>query len=462
MIKTERLTIQKISLQDQPALRRIADDFACSPYAAYDLPLPTDGKSVAQFAASGLFYGVFLERELIGYICFHEEGDCWDLGYCFHSAYYGKGYAYESCKALLASAPVRRFTAGTALANTPSVRLLERLGFTLTGTETLSFQPGTVFEGGLFQLSRSSLYRELTSAELAAVLKTTHFSARLLTGGLFNTTYLVELPLGKAVLRVGPVNRQLLMPFEHHLMEAESRVYRLCAAHGIPASEVLAVDTSKTVIDRDYMLVRYIPSKPMSQAELGEARNRICRRIGQATAKLHAITAPRFGRIVGPGFERWSEALLWELSEWETLGYWQEQHREAEILFEKAIPYLDEICTPCLVHTDLWAGNILISPEPDFAAIIDADRALWGDPEFEFSSIWWTLGEEAFWEGYGKRLSGTYAARVRRGIYHLLNRLWNSYVYQMEYNQPENARKEQELALKQIEELKDLYEHPEC
>ena len=85
----------------------------------------------------------------------------------------------------------------------------------------------------------SSLYRELTDYELnmfvSEALRAKLISAHPLTGGLFNTTYLVETEeYGKTILRAGPVNRHLLMPFEHHLMEAVESVYSLCGALGIP------------------------------------------------------------------------------------------------------------------------------------------------------------------------------------------------------------------------------------
>lgn len=69
-------------------------------------------------------------QALVGYVCFHREGEAYDLGYCFHSAYQGQGYAWESVSALLeylASQGAAVFTAGTALDNLPSRRLLERL-----------------------------------------------------------------------------------------------------------------------------------------------------------------------------------------------------------------------------------------------------------------------------------------------------------------------------------------------
>lgn len=317
----------------------------------------------------------------------------------------------------------------------------------------------------------SSLYLELTQKELSELvseaLHTEMYSSRLLTGGLFNTTYLLEtLKYGHVVLRVGPVNRHLLMPFEHRLMEAEEQVYTLCAQYGVPASVILAVDTSKRLLDRDFMFVRYIPSKPMSEMVLNlQDKARICRDIGIATAKLHHIQASRFGRIAevkdGGGFPLWSEALLHELHQWESVGiptalFTESEHDEIRMLFEKAAPYLDEIKEPHLVHTDLWLGNILIrtdTEKPQFAAIIDADRAIWGDPAFEFSSIRWTYKEESFWEGYGRTLSTTRADRIRVGIYNLLNRIWNSYVYLREYNQPEEAARERGEAQKQIMDL---------
>lgn len=320
----------------------------------------------------------------------------------------------------------------------------------------------------------SSLYLALSKKEIIEivleVLHTEVCSAQCLTGGLFNTTYLVEtVKYGPVVLRAGPVNRHLLIPFEHRLMEAEEYVYDLCEKHGVPASKILAVDTSKRLIDRDFMFVRYIPSKPMSEIVLGpQDKARICRDIGVATAKLHGIEASRFGRIAevkdGGGFALWSEALLHELHEWERVGvpsalFAKTEHVQIRQLFQKAVPYLDETKEPHLVHADLWPGNILIcndTSKPQFAAIIDADRAIWGDPNFEFSSIRWTYTEDGFWKGYGRGLSQSREARIRRGVYTLLNRLWNTYVYSCEYNQPEKAISEQNEARNQMAELCEL------
>lgn len=158
MIYTARLKIRLFKFSDWVTYQRIALDFQASEYRYYDHAL-TDSRNVqaaARYAAStGLWFSVCLGEEMIGYVCFHEENGLMDVGYRFHSSVHGNGFAYESVSALLellASVGIRRFSAGTALDNTPSVRLLERLGFVMTGTEEICFYDGHPFTGGRFRL----------------------------------------------------------------------------------------------------------------------------------------------------------------------------------------------------------------------------------------------------------------------------------------------------------------------
>ena len=163
-LQTERLYIRSLREADWPALQKIWMDFEGSAYAVYDAPLPTDAegaKALTQkFAENGLFFAVCLPdrpaEPVVGYVGFHKEGQSFDLGYCFHSAYQGKGYAYESVRALIGRLaeeyPAAVFTAGTALENTPSCRLLRKLGFACLSTETVSFDGKFSFQGGNFML----------------------------------------------------------------------------------------------------------------------------------------------------------------------------------------------------------------------------------------------------------------------------------------------------------------------
>lgn len=159
-IQTSRLTICDLSTTDWMGMKRIFLDFNSSPYAVYDRPLPVKDEEVKaltkQFADSKLFFAVYLSEQMIGYVGFHEAGDAYDLGYCFHSSYQGNGYACESVKALIdyfrKEYHITKFTAGTALENKPSCNLLRKLGFLCHSTETVCFDGNFSFTGGNFEL----------------------------------------------------------------------------------------------------------------------------------------------------------------------------------------------------------------------------------------------------------------------------------------------------------------------
>lgn len=162
-LKTSRLYIRNLCVDDWEEMKNLFIDFNHSKYAIYDRPLPTENTEVKaltkQFADSNLFFVVHLlsTNQMIGYVCFHKDKGNYDLGYCFHSSFHLKGYAYESTKALITyiaqECNAVTFTAGTAIDNIPSCKLLEKLGFICISTESVSFSEDFSFQGGNFVLS---------------------------------------------------------------------------------------------------------------------------------------------------------------------------------------------------------------------------------------------------------------------------------------------------------------------
>lgn len=168
MLSTDRLTIRPIEAADWAAVREIWLSVAATPAAQYDKPHNTDPADVrdriarwADYSARGtdhMFFAACLNNRVIGYVAFNVRDRGHEIGYCFHTACHGRGYAVEALSALLNylhSLGFHCFSAGTALDNTPSVRLLTSLGFRLTGTEQVSFYQDAqghdiFFEGGLF------------------------------------------------------------------------------------------------------------------------------------------------------------------------------------------------------------------------------------------------------------------------------------------------------------------------
>ena len=170
MLQTDRLLVRPIEAEDWPAIREIWAVLAPLPMAQYDTPFNTDPENVrariarwadaSRHGTAHLFFAVCLEGRVIGYFAFNQRETGYEVGYSFHPAHHGQGYAREALTALLAhlrTLGLTRFSAGTALNNTPSVKLLESLGFRLTGTEPVSFYQDAkgediVFEGGIFEL----------------------------------------------------------------------------------------------------------------------------------------------------------------------------------------------------------------------------------------------------------------------------------------------------------------------
>ena len=169
-IRTDRLLLRPIAAEDWSAVREIWAELAPLPMAQYDKPHNTDPADVesrvarwADFTRRGtahMFFAVCFDGQMIGYFAFNQRENGHEIGYSFHPAHHGKGYAKEALTALLAHLQENgftRFSAGTALNNTPSVRLLTGLGFRLTGTEKVSFYKDAdgqdiVFDGGIFEL----------------------------------------------------------------------------------------------------------------------------------------------------------------------------------------------------------------------------------------------------------------------------------------------------------------------
>ena len=287
------------------------------------------------------------------------------------------------------------------------------------------------------------LFREVSAEDIKKIFirslgESQLWSASLMDGGLFNTTYHVTYGAERkeAVLRLGPVNRQFLMGHEENLMRAEAEVCRLCAERGIPCSRVLVLDCSRTMLDRDYMIVEYIPSAAMNRAELtGEERDALYQEMGAWLRRFHGIVGDGFGfvsRILeGKRFSSWGDALLFETED--ILGrmerYLDFDGRAVREAFCRNKPLLDRAGPGRLLHTDMWEGNVLLDRETHkILALIDGDRAVYGDPDFEFASSW--MENPALLRGYGidPEEEVEPERRQRRILYQIFYALLEAYV----------------------------------
>jgi Acetyltransferases, including N-acetylases of ribosomal proteins len=141
-LTTQRLYIRRLTEQDWTGAFEYLSDPEVVRYEPYS---PLTRQECREFAAyagkTGNFWAILLaeSEQLIGQV-FLMEKEClnWETGYVFNRAYHGHGYATEAVKKLLGFVFSRenahRVYANCNPDNTPSWRLLERLGFRREGT----------------------------------------------------------------------------------------------------------------------------------------------------------------------------------------------------------------------------------------------------------------------------------------------------------------------------------------
>lgn len=141
MITTQRLLIRRFTPKDGNDLYAYLSDPNVVCYEPYDVwTLEECLKEAARRAADDAFYAVCLNENhrLIGNLYLErQEFDTFELGFVFHPYYQGKGYAYESSRALMQYAfdvlSARRIIARCNPKNEKSWHLLERLGMRREG-----------------------------------------------------------------------------------------------------------------------------------------------------------------------------------------------------------------------------------------------------------------------------------------------------------------------------------------
>lgn len=317
------------------------------------------------------------------------------------------------------------------------------------------------------KIVREPAKEELDCMVTAAFPDSDGYSVKMLKGGLFNTSYLLEVNGKKYVLRVGPVRRELLLPYEHYLMDAEAWAYRELGKIGIPTSVVVHIDTSKKLLDRDFMIVEYIESRGMKTAQWSEEEsNSVYREVGAYTRRMTEITGDKFGRVGfilrGEGYDTWSEYIKAELSQWadsirrNTTDYYTEDELFRIVaIADKYKDILDDIKTPRFNHCDLWTLNVLIpeNGEAKVAAIIDPDRCCMGDPDYELSSGW--MMNNAFYEGYGRYISDDERTNIRTDIYRMMFLFLNGYFMWVEYDDKKPSFGDKEGGMKYLVKLEN-------
>lgn len=256
---------------------------------------------------------------------------------------------------------------------------------------------------------------------------------RRIRTGKFNESYFVTLADGgEVVLRIAPPDDAGFLFYERGMMAQEPGIHRrVREGTSLPVAAVLAYDTSRAVVDRDFLLMERLLGRALSDVALPHAAvERAMKQTGRYLRELYdACQAERYGYLgehhpMAPALT-WAEAFrtMWAklIDDIRRCGAYDDgQARRVTDALDPYLHLFDRPVPSCLLHMDIWAQNILVDPDGNVTGLVDWDRALWGDPEIEFAVLdYCGISTSAFWRGFGRDRDGSPAAKVRWVFYHL-------------------------------------------
>jgi len=249
--------------------------------------------------------------------------------------------------------------------------------------------------------------------------------------GKFNSTFFVERDEEEdLVIRIAPPDGTGVLFYERKMMAQEPELHRLLLERTtIPVPRILAYDTTRRVLDRDFLIMERMPGTALTEAALParDGVSGVFRQVGSYLAQAHAITTDAYGylgahRCMAPQ-RTWWEAfrVMWGKLIDDTVrcgGYDARESTQLRAMLDRYRPAFDRAVPSSLLHMDIWHQNILVDESGKVTAILDWDRALWGDPEIEFAVLdYCGVSVPEFWEGYGRERQRTPEAAIRNRFY---------------------------------------------
>lgn len=222
------------------------------------------------------------------------------------------------------------------------------------------------------------------------------------------------------ILKIAPAPSIEMMTYEENLLKTEIEVIQLLNKVSSSSSQevtlkipkLLFYDSSCTLCNAPYFFMTKIEGKTISNLprQPQELQNTFAATLGTYLKIINSIQSDHFGIINCPQtFSKTNEEFVLKIfrmllddgikkqCDLKAIDYdsmWNLISSNKDI-FENGN-------TPCLVHWDLWEGNVFVK-ENEVSGIIDFERALWGDPlmEQEFSNF--LPPRKAFLQSYGKQ-----------------------------------------------------------
>ncbi|GIF96309.1 phosphotransferase family protein [Catellatospora citrea] len=224
------------------------------------------------------------------------------------------------------------------------------------------------------------------------------------TDGFFNAAHAVRLADGReVVLKVAPEKGLTMLTYEVDLMHTEIEFFERAAAAGVPLPTMWHADAEGGVMVMERL--RGVSFEQAKQTMAAEHVLAVRHELGRIAAAGTAVTGERFGYPRRDGRTRsasWRESFLCFVDDiladaTATDRPLARPAAEIRELVARHAPLLDAVTAPALVHFDLWDGNVFVLADGDgwrVEAVIDGERAFYGDPIAELVSLATWIPEE--------------------------------------------------------------------
>ncbi len=287
--------------------------------------------------------------------------------------------------------------------------------------------------------------------------------------GKFNDSYFVESEGKRFVLRIAPEDTVPQLFYEKNMMRREPGIHRLISEKtDIPIARIIRHDFSRSLVERDWLLMERLPGIPLSQSSLWSftGKNRqesLFFTLGRYVREIHAIKNDWHGYPLGtnthPREKRWFITFsgLWRnlLTDITKTGIYSTKETDwLTSLLERHAGAFSHEPEPSFLHMDIWSQNILVDRDGNISGIVDWDRALWGDPEIDFSVLEYCgMTPPAFWQGYGFEPEEGKFYKIRKTFYLLYEHQKYIFIRALRGKNIPLARRYAEESLRIAEEL---------
>lgn len=259
----------------------------------------------------------------------------------------------------------------------------------------------------------------------------TILAVKELHAGLFNNTYHVQTERNQYVLKIAPSKQQLIFYNELNLMGRERTLVNTLESASPLIPHYIAFFR---VDERDAFIQTYVHGRTWQDEieSLSETENnQLWSQLGYFASTIHSVEGERFGfPTPGKRFTSWYEFFLdtveGNVKDCQALTI---DMRQINVFLER-LPHfqqtLNNIERPRLLHGDIWPRNVIIDGTGErikINAVIDAERAFWGDPICDWVLLLFDL-PDAFWQGYGRDLlaqTDPVLVSIYKGMYFIQN-----------------------------------------